>query len=254
MKKIILILCVILTVALLLTTGLPVLAANEPVNPNSYTVNDGKLYDADGKQFKGAEIVTAETEGGIIYWLAVNPDADGCVEGLYEGWKGGIYFFGGDGNFISMLAREHAQESYVWFSSDGKQFILSGGTFYYPEYLLYGFHGFDGFELKKSFGGTRGAWIDNFRIACSTIDRSKNARYEEAYYHGWLSVVVYDSAVDLFTTVIDATATEDFMMLSVDHETDELVVAKFSVKDEKDWGDREKREYDEICLPVPPAG
>ena len=224
-------------------------------DPKSYVVVDGLLYtvDANGqkKQFEGAEVVEEETAGGKIYWLAGDPEADGMNEGLYKGWKSGIYFFGGDGKFISLLEKKHADRSYVQFSPDGKQFILSSGTYVDREYLLYEF---DGLKLQRAFGGISGVWIGPFRFAYTLIDESKNARHKDADFPGWLTVVVYDSAVDLLTTVLEATETEDFMMDRLNDETDELVVTKFSVKDKKDWGDEEKINVESIRVPIPAAG
>jgi WD40 repeat protein len=213
-------------------------------------VDDGLLYDADGKQFEEVQVVEVETERGIIYWLSVpdsDPDCNRYNVELYEGgWKGGIYFFGGDGKYISMLEKEDSNSCYVFFSPDGKQFILRAPV---DQYLLYEF---DGLKLKKSFGGTTLEWIDPFRFAYSIIDESKNAR-EEAGFDGWLTVVVYDSAADLLTTVIEATATEDFLVDSFDAETGELVIWKKSVEDEKDWGDFFKQKLERIRVPVPAA-
>ena len=256
MKKFILCLCVLFTAVLLLASGAPVSGAEAAIDPNgfdpeSWHVNDGLLYMANGKQFEGAEVVEDMIEGGSIYWLAVDPAADGTNEGLYKGWEGGIYFFGGDGKFASMLKREGAQMCYVILSPDGKQFILSDGTYVDREYLLYTF---DGFELKKSFVGIGGGWIDSYRFAYSIIDGSKSARHEYADFSGPLSVVVYDSAVDLLTIAAEATATEDFMMNSVDAENGELVIMKLSVEDEGDWGDEEKLEIENIRVPIPAAG
>ncbi|MCL2010734.1 MAG: hypothetical protein FWG71_09370 [Synergistaceae bacterium] len=251
MKKFIFNLGILFT-AVLLLAGVAVAAiVPNGFDPESWHVNDGLLYMADGKQFEGAEVVEDLIEGGKIYWLAVDPEAGGTNEGLYKGWKGGIYFFGGDGKFISMLEREGAQMSYVQFCPDGQQFVLSSGTYADREYLLYEF---DGFELKKSFGGIGGAWIDPFRFAYSIIDASKGPRHENADFPGRLSVVVYDSAVDLFTIAAEATATEDFMMNSVDAENGELVIMKLTVKDEGDWGDEGKLEIENIRVPLPAAG
>jgi len=191
--------------------------------------------------------VTVQTARGTIYWLAGDPEADGKNEGLYKGWKSGIYFFGQDGKFISMLEKERAQMCFVRFSPDGKQLVLGSGD---RENLLYEF---DGFELKKSFGGIGGAWIDPFRFAYTIIDESRGARHENADFPGRLSVAVYDSAVDLLTIAAEATATEDFMMNFVDAESGELVIMKFSVKDEGEWGDREKVKIDVIRVPIPAA-
>jgi hypothetical protein len=228
-----------------------------PFAPDGFVVEDGLLYsvNAEGekKQAEGAEVVEAETEGGKIYWLAADPEAGGSNEGLYKDWAGGIYFFGSDGNFINCLEREDAQKSYVQFSPDGKRFILDSGEFVTRQLLLYEF---DGLELKKEFYGMPSPeWLDDsYRFAFTLIDTSKISRYENADIFGWMSVAVYDSAVDLLTTVAEATATEDFMLSGVDRESGELNVTKLSVSNEKDWADESKHATEDIKVPLPAAG
>ena len=141
--------------------------------------------------------------------------------------------------------------SYVQFSPDGKQFILGSGTYVERVYELYKF---EGLNPQKTFYGTSLTWVGPNRFAFTFIDASKKARHEGADFSGWLSVVVYDSAVDLLTTVAEATKTEDFMLDGLDDETGELSITKFFVKDEKDWADEEKRETEDISRPIPAAG
>jgi hypothetical protein len=241
-------LCVIFAVALLpagtvLATGF---------DANKYVVDDGLLYTLDAKggktQIEGAEVSEEKIDGGKIYWLAAGPDAGGENEGLYKGWKSGIYFFGGDGKFISCLAKEDAWQSYVQFSPDGKRFVLDSGTYVDREFNLYEF---DGFTLRKTFYGMSPlAWLDPFRFAFTFIDAEKGPRHQDADISGWLSVVVCDSSADKLQTVAEATITEDFWLESVDSDTGELVITKNYVKNKRDWADYEKRSSEEMRVPV----
>ena len=217
----------------------------------SHIVENGLLYalDAEGEwtEVKGAGRVNEEDiQGEKIYWLAVDPEA----EEIYKGWQGGIYFFDDEGEFISLVEKENAHQTWVEFSPDGEQFILSSGTYVDREYLLYDF---DGFKFKKTFYGIGLEWLDPVRFVFTLIDVQKGARYGGADFPGWLSVVVCDSGVDSLTTVVEATKTEDFMMKEVDGNTGEIIITKFSVNDEKDWKDEDagKIKTEEIRVPVP---
>ena len=221
-------------------------------DPESYAVDDGVFYtlDAQGEWTKveGARVGEEDIQGKKIYWYAVSPD----THEMHKDWIGGIYFFGDNGKFISMVKKEDAERSYVQFSPDGEQFILNSGTYVNREYLLYEF---DGLKLKKSFHGIGLAWLDPVRFVFTLIDTSKDERYEGAansgtLFEGWLSVVVYDSAADSLTTVVEATKTEDFMMNEFDGNTGELVITKISVTDEKDWAE-ENLKHEEIRVRVP---
>jgi hypothetical protein len=222
--------------------------------PEKFTVENGLLYMTDGSgkraQFEGAEVVEEAIDGGKIYWLAADPNADGSNEGLYKDWKSGIYFFGGDGKFLSCLEIKDAQMSSVRFSPDGKQFVLDSGTYANHDYKLYTF---DGFELKKTFYGMpQLIWLDPVRFAFTVFDTERGPRYKNADLSGWMSIVMYDTAAETLETIIEATATEDYMLESADE--GELVIWKYSVKDADDWADVDKREMEEIKISIPAAG
>jgi hypothetical protein len=222
--------------------------------PEKFTVENGLLYTTDGSgkraQFEGAEVVEEAIGGGKIYWLAADQDANGSNEGLYKDWKSGIYFFGGDGKFLSCLEIKDAQMSCVRFSPDGKQFVLDSGTYVDRDYKLYAF---DGFELKKTFYGvSQLVWLDPVRFAFTGFDTERGPRYKDADLSGWMSIVMYDTAAETLETIIAATATEDYMLESAD--AGELVIWKYSVKDSKDWADEDKRETGQIKIPIPAAG
>lgn len=251
MKKIIMVLAVVLCVSAFPRTG----AMAAGFDAKKYVVDEGLLFMVDGdsrKQVDGAEVVEEQTEAGRIYWLAADPDAGDDYEKMYKGWKGGVYFFGDDGKFISFLETPDAPMSYVRFSPDGRRFVLDRGTYVVRDYILYTF---DGLAPEKTFLGMGELkWIDSDRFAFAIIDEEKGPRAENADIRGWLSVVVYDAAADLLTTAAEATETEDYTLYEVDAENEELTVTKYSVKDEKDWVDEDKRIIDEITIPIPAAG
>jgi hypothetical protein len=223
-------------------------------DPEKFAVENGLLYTTDESgekiQFEGAEVVEEEIDGGKIYWLAANPDADGSNEGLYKDWKSGIYFFGDDGKFLSYLEIKDALVGYVRFSPDGKQFVFDSSTQSDRDYKLYAF---DGLELKKTFyGASPVIWLDDERFAFTELDTARGLRDENAYLSGWMSIVLYDTAAETFETIMEATATENYILDSVDD--DELVIWKYSVPDAKDWADEDKRETQQITIPIPSAG
>ncbi|MCL2010637.1 MAG: hypothetical protein FWG71_08880 [Synergistaceae bacterium] len=221
--------------------------SDAPFDAQSHIVDEGMLFTLDDEgewaEVKGAKVEEEDIQGEKIYWLAVNPGA----HEIYKGWQGGIYFFDDDGEFISMVEKEDAERTFVQFSPDGEQFILSSGTYVDREYLLYDL---GSPRLKKTFYGIGLAWLDSNRFAFTLIDTPKGARYEGADFSGWLPVVVYNSAADSLTTVVEATKTEDFLMERIDGGTRELVITKFSVADEKDWAE-ENRKIEEIRVPAP---
>ena len=148
-----------------------------------------------------------------------------------------------------MVEKENAHRTWVQFSPDGEQFILDSGTYVDREYLLYEF---DSLKLKKTLYGIALSWLDPVRFVFTPIDVLKGARYADADFPGWLSVVIYDSEAGSFTTLAEATKTEDFMMEEVNN-TGEIIITKFSVNDEKDWEDEDagKIKIEEIRVPVP---
>ena len=251
MKKNIVVLLGVLLILALMETSAPAAGFDAA----KYVVDDGLLFAVDAKggrkQIDGADVVEERTKGGVIYWLAADPNADGSNENMYKGWKSGIYFFGSDGKFISCLEKKDAATCYVRFSPDGKQFALDSGTYVDRDYELYAF---DGLALKKSFRGIGLTWLGPQRFAYSAIDTAKGRRHKDSDIAGWMSVVVCDTSSDSSVTVLEATKTEDFMMEGIDRDANELAVTKFSVKDERDWGNDEKTSVENIRISVPVAG
>ena len=71
---------------------------------------------------------------------------------------------------------------------------------------------------------------------------------------GWLSVALYDSALEELTVLREATETQDFILSGVEHEEGVLKVQERSVKDKKDWDDEEKVEGKVTTIPIPVVG
>jgi hypothetical protein len=242
--------------ALFLTAFLPGVVLAAGFDTEKMIVDDGLLFTLDDKgvrkQFDGAEVVEEQTARGKIYWLAADPNADGANEGLYKGWTSGIYFFGADGKFISCLEIKDAQMSYVHFSPDAKHLVLDSGTYVDRDFKLYDF---DGLKLKHDFyGASPLVWLDNGRFVFTGLDTKRGSRSEGADMPGWMSVVVYDLAAGDLVTVVEATATEDYMLDGADLDAGELVIWKYSVKNPEDWSDDEKKKTESVRAPIPSAG
>ncbi|MDR1580175.1 MAG: hypothetical protein LBS35_07440 [Synergistaceae bacterium] len=224
-------------------------------------VDGGLLFTADAKgkktRFEGAEVVEVALEderNSKRYWLAADPEAYVSEEGLYKGWKSGIYFFGDDGKFISCLETEDAPWSEVKFSPDGKLFVLDSGTGVIRDFSLYAF---DGLQLISTLTGISPVdWLDNERFAFTGLDDSHGPRGTDSENDDWKSVVMYerDMADPVTVKAVTATATEDYVLGSVDRAAGELEIWKTSVKNAKDWADPDKREQTTIRVPIPAVG
>jgi hypothetical protein len=218
-------------------------------DPNRYIVDDGLLYDVDGKQVESANVESQELEDEKIHRLVV---CGGENEELFEeGWTGGVYFFGSDGKFISFL-RKDMVDIRVVPSPDGKWFVLFTGAVVFGDFEIYQF---DGFELKGTVASLNFPfWIDSTRFALMLPDYTRKPAREGSDIEAWISVGVYDVSSGALETVRAATATENYWLSSFDKNTEEIVIEKTFVKDVKDWADWEKYEFEEIRVPVPSAG
>ena len=56
------------------------------------------------------------------------------------------------------------------------------------------------------------------------------------------------------SVIREATETQDFILIGVEHEEGVLEVQERSVKDKKDWDDEEKVEGKRTQSPIPAAG
>ena len=219
----------------------------------SYILKGGKVYRVEaGKEtlLEDEEPGRTNTDKGLYSWIWVDP----ALSEKMRDSKVGIYFFlGEDEKPAGFLPLEDATCSDLEFSPDGEEFLLSWGTDAVQELSLYVF---DGFVKKKSFLVVGPwTWIDSHRFVFTQDDTSKGSRGKAVeQLEGWLSVALYDSALEELSVIREATETQDFILTGVDHEKRVLEVQERSVKDKKDWDDAEKVEEKETTIPIPAAG
>ena len=60
--------------------------------------------------------------------------------------------------------------------------------------------------------------------------------------------------MEALVVVEEATETQDYMLIGVNHEEGVLKILESSVKEKADWDDEEKVEEKEMSEPVPAAG
>ncbi len=228
--------------------ALPALAAQE-----SYVLKEGSAFrvNADGKEIKLEEDQPAywSTDSGMYSWIIVDPELSDAMKGS----KSGIYFFNELEEPLGFLPFEGAAYCNVSLSPDGEMITISFGTDVSQELILYTM---DGFEKKKSFqiiGET--CWLDPYRLVFTMDDAAKGPRGDAMdQQEGWLSVMMYDVAMEELFSVMDATETEDYMLVGVNFEGEVIEVLKRSVKEAVDWKDEQKIEDVTISVPIPAAG
>lgn len=228
--------------------ALPALAAQE-----SYVLKEGSAFrvNADGKEIKLEEDQPGywSTDSGMYSWIIVDPELSDAMKGS----KSGIYFFNETEEPLGFLPFEGAAYCSVSLSPDGEMITISFGTDASQELILFTM---DGFEKKKSFqiiGEI--CWLDPYRFVFTMDDADKGSRGEAMdQQEGWLSVMMYDAAMEELFNIVDATETEDYMLVGVNFEGEEIEVLKRSVKEANDWKDGQKIEDTTISIPIPAAG
>ncbi len=238
-----------LLVAVLLLSAVGAFAAEE-----SYILKEGNVYQVkSGKEtlLEGRHPERSNTDKGLYSWIWVDP----ALSEKMRDSKVGIYFFlGEDEKPAGFLPLEDATCSDLEFSPSGEKFLLrSDGPYAFQELSLYTF---DGFVKKKSFLVVGPwTWIDSHRFVFTQDDTSKGSRGKAVeQLEGWLSVALYDSALEELSVIREATETQDFILIGVEHEEGVLEVQERSVKDKKDWDDEEKVEGKMTKIPIPAAG
>lgn len=237
-----------LLVGVLLLSAVGAFAAEE-----SYILKEGKVYRVEaGKEtlLEGVHPMRSNTDKGLYSWIWVDP----ALSEKMRDSKVGIYFFlGEDEKPAGFMPLEAAAFSHLQFSPSGEKFLLSWGAYAVQELSLYTF---DGFVKKKSFTVVGPwTWIDFHRFVFTQDDTSKGSRGKAVeLQEGWLSVALYDSALEELTVLREATETQDFILSGVEHEEGVLKVQERSVKDKKDWDDEEKVEGKVTTIPIPAAG
>ncbi|EFC91380.1 hypothetical protein Dpep_1354 [Dethiosulfovibrio peptidovorans DSM 11002] len=242
-------LCVFLLASIMFVLlAFPALAAQE-----SYVLKEGCAFrvKADGKEIKLEEDQPAywSTDSGMYSWIIVDPELSDAMKGS----KSGIYFFNELEEPLGFLPFEGAAYCNVSLSPDGEMITISFGTGVSQELILYSM---DGFEKKKSFqiiGET--CWLDPYRLVFTMDEAGKGARGNAMdQQEGWLSVMMYDAAMEELFSIVDATETEDYMLVGVNFEGEEIEVLKRSVKEANDWKDEQNIEDSTISIPIPAAG
>lgn len=219
----------------------------------SYILKEGRVYRVDaGKEtlLEDEEPGRSATDKGLYSWILVGPE---LREDMKDS-KSGIYFFlGEDEKPVGFLPFEGAGFCNLEFSPDGEKFLVSRGTDVVQKLFLYVF---DGFVKKASFLALGPCtWVDPHRFVFTRDDASKGARGKAVeQQEGWLSVALYDSAMEELFVLSEATETQDYMLIGVNHEEGVLEVLERSVKKAKDWDDEKKVEDKEMTVPIPAAG
>ncbi len=226
----------------------PALAGRE-----SYALKDGKVYqvDADGKRklLEDAEPGQYGTDKGVYSWILVDPELSDAMKGS----KSGIYFFDESEKPQGFLPFDGAAYCSVTFSPDAEKIVINFGTDSSQEIMLYTFKGFEKEGAFRAVGSV--TWLDPVRFVFTRDDASKGSRAKTLdQQEGWLSVMIYDTAIKELISVMEATETKDYMLTAVDEEESKLKILERSVKDKKDWGDGNKIQDTEISAPIPAAG
>ena len=235
---------------LLLSAGRAFVAEAEA--EENYILKEGRVYRVEaGKEtlLEDEEPGRSNTDKGLYSWILVGPE---LREDMKDS-KSGIYFFlGEDEEPAGFLPFEGAAFCNLAFSPDGEKFLLSYGPDVEQELSLYVF---DGFVKKASFKAWWPcAWVDPYRFVFTQEETSKGARGKGVQYEGWLSVVLYDLAMEELFVLSEATETQDYILVGVNHEEGLLEVLERSVKKVKDWDDEQKVEDKDMTVPIPAAG
>ncbi len=241
------------TILCLLVLPLVIFLWSNVVFAENFSVENEQLYKIDdsGKKtlLENVEVSKVEIKDGAdVYYATLDPESNSSLGKI----ESGLYFFDGKGKSVSFLKKEQPEICFANFSPDGKKFILDCGTYVDRSFELYEFNGL--VKKKDYYGCSQLSWLDPHRFVFTLIDETHKARTTESEIPGWLSVVVYDSAVDLLTPVAEATPTDDFLFEAVDVEANTLVINKYHVDDEKLWSQEDKIDSESIEKPIPAAG
>ncbi len=219
----------------------------------TYILDHDMVYrvDADGNRALLEEEQPGQyaTEKGLYSWILVDPELSDAMEGS----ESGIYFFDESETSLGFLPFQGAAYCAIAFSPDGERFLVSFGTDVSQEIILYNL---EGFEKKISFNGSGFAeWIDFARFAFTLDDATKGPRSKALdQQKGWLSVAVYDSLMEELFSVMEATETQDYMLIGANTESDMLEILERSVENARNWNEEEKIQEREISVPIPAAG
>ncbi len=220
---------------------------------DSYALEGGKIFrvEASGKKLALEEDQPGywNTDKGMYAWILVDPELS---EGM-KGSKSGIYFFDEEEKPIGFLPMDGAAYSYVTFSQDGETLAIGNGTTTSQVLTIYEFEGFKKKTALRALGEF--CWIDSNRLLLTMDDITKGPRSEVLeQQESWLSVAIYDTAMEELFMVKEATETQDYTLIGVDHEGGTMDILERSVKSVEDWNDVDKIEDTTISVPIPAAG
>ena len=222
---------------------------------DSYVLEDGKVFRVDSagqrKQIETVDVMaSALGDGKGISWFAVDPNVN---EEEMAGSESGVYFFDYKDDLLFFMPFEDAGIiGNIFFSPDGKQMVMDTGTWVVRDFMLYNFK-----ETKEKISLTGMGdpiWIDAHRFAFTYVEPDAEPRPSETDFDGWLSIVVYDTAINEMVPVMKATETQNYYLDDADIEKGELNITETSVKAKADWADMDKQEDKEISVPFPAAG
>ena len=239
---------IMVTLAVLLSLTISAFAAQD-----SYILEDGKIFRV---QSSGKRIAMEEeqpgywnTDKGTYAWILVDPELSDEMKGS----KSGIYFFDEGEKSLGFLPMDGAAYSYVTFSQDGELLAIGNGTTVSQVLTIYEFNGFKKKASLRALGEF--CWIDPCRLLFTVDDLTKGPRSELLERHeSWLSVAIYDTVMEEMFLVKEATETQDYILIGVDHEGGTVEILENSVKSVEDWNDADKIEETPISVPIPAAG
>lgn len=237
----------LLTLVTMVFLALPAMAAQE-----TYVIKEGAIFrvKADGEAIElEEELGYCSTDNAMYSWLLVDPELSESMKGS----ESGIYFFNELDESLGFLPFEGAAYCNVSLSPGADMITINFGTDVSQELLLYTM---DGFEKKMTFQAVGDlSWLDPCRFVFTMDDAKKGSRGDALdQQKGWLSVMMYDAAMEELFAISEATETEDYLLIGVNPEGEEVEVLKRWVKDVKDWGNDEKIKDATMSVPIPAAG
>ena len=219
---------------------------------DEYYMKDGRVCRSDtGKEVPKHAVHTARTKHGTFVWIAVVPEMFDEMQGTERG----IYIFHKESEeLVDVLPLKGSMPSQVAFSVSGEKLFTVCDTDDGHELRYYEFDK-AGLSHKLTFQ-THGhaIWIDWHRFAFTRNDMTNGPRSETDKKSGWLSALVYDSAVEYIVPLKEATEKEDFIFYGYDREKFTLRILQRSVQDKSDWGKNGEVKETMLSEPVPAAG
>mgnify|MGYP000881339016 CR=1 FL=1 len=219
----------------------------------AFSLKDGRVYKGEERVEAEVHDVSPEIEGTVRFWSVVGADESSPAAEN----ETGVWFFAEDGEFLSFLPLESAEECQdIVFCQDGSYFLLMSGSGVRADmtYILYEL---ETMEQKIEIPGTRGSalWIDAGRVALTRIDdvrETESGAFSMAALR--LSAVMYDTVAEELVVLKEATATKNYWYGGLSDDGGSFVVLEDSVKSEKDWGNEEKIKTRKIQIEIPAAG